>query len=494
MTMAAVETRGDGTPMAMEDLQVTGLTADSRGVRPGYLFAALPGTRVDGRQYIADAVARGAVAVLAPTGTRLPPDIRGVRLITDDRPRRRFALMAAARFRRQPAVVAAVTGTNGKTSAVHFTRQIWERQGHAAASLGTLGITAPGRESGGALTTPDPVALHAALDELAAAGVDHLAMEASSHGLDQYRLDGVRVSAAGFTNISRDHLDYHGTMDAYLAAKTRLFTEVLVPGGIAVMNADSPVFATLARTAADAGRRLFSYGLAGRDIRLDDAQADAGGLRVALSVQHRAYSVRLPLVGRFQIENALCALGLTLATGTPTQAAVAALEDLRGVRGRLERVAQRGNGAVVYVDYAHTPEALETVLAALRPHTAGRLVVVFGCGGDRDRGKRPEMGAIAQQLADRSIVTDDNPRSEDPAAIRAAIRTACPDAREVGDRAEAIRTAVADLGPQDVLVIAGKGHETGQIVGATVRPFDDAEEARLAVADLDGPAPVGARE
>ena len=492
--MAALERQRGKAPMAIEDLQVTGLTADSRAVQPGYLFAALPGSRADGRQFIADAVARGAAAILAPSGTRLPAGIDEVHLITDDRPRRRFALMAAAFFGRQPAVVAAVTGTNGKTSAAHFTRQIWERLGQTAASLGTLGITAPGRDGGGALTTPDPVALHAGLADLAAAGVDHLAMEASSHGLDQHRLDGVRVDAAGFTNISRDHLDYHGTMDAYLAAKTRLFTEVLVPGGIAVMNADSPVFASLARSATDAGRRLFSYGRAGRDIRLDDAQAGADGLDVALSVQHRAYSVHLPLVGRFQVENALCALGLVLATGAPTNDAVAALNALRGVRGRLERVARRANGAVVYVDYAHTPEALDTVLAAVRPHTAGRLVVVFGCGGDRDRGKRPEMGAIARQLADRCIVTDDNPRSEDPAAIRAAVRVACPDAREIGDRAEAIRAAIAELDPQDVLVIAGKGHETGQIVGDTVRPFDDAEQARLAVSALDGPARQGAGE
>ncbi|NNG04335.1 MAG: UDP-N-acetylmuramoyl-L-alanyl-D-glutamate--2,6-diaminopimelate ligase [Inquilinus sp.] len=471
--------------------EITGLTADSRAVEPGFLFAALPGSQADGRDFIGAAIAKGAIAILAPAGTVLPDYAGAATLITDDRPRRRFALIAAAFHGSQPATIAAITGTNGKTSTAHFTRQIWERLGHRAASLGTLGITAPGLENYGALTTPDPAALHASLADLAAAGVTHLAMEASSHGLDQYRLDGVRVTAAGFTNLSRDHLDYHGTMEAYLAAKGRLFDEVLAPGGTAVLNADAPESSALAARARAAGRRVSTYGVAGEAIRLDDAVPQADGLALGLTIEGRRYSANLPLVGTFQVANALCALGLVLADDVAPAAAVEALGHLQGVRGRLEQVARHPNGAPVYVDYAHTPDALETVLKALRPHTVGRLVCVFGCGGDRDPGKRPLMGATVAQLADRPIVTDDNPRTEDPAAIRAATLAACPGAREIGDRAGAIRSAIAGLAPDDVLIIAGKGHETGQIVGEEVHPFDDAEHARAAAAGLGAAAAAG---
>ena len=487
MTGTRTEAAADGLP------DITGLTADSRAVEPGFLFAALPGTRVDGRDFIGQAIAKGARAILAPTGTVLPAAATDVQLITDDRPRRQFARMAAAFYGKQPATIAAVTGTNGKTSTANFARQIWEKLGKSAASLGTLGITGPGpgMEQYGALTTPDPVALHASLAELAEAGITHLAMEASSHGLDQHRLDGVQVTAAGFTNLSRDHLDYHGTMEAYLEAKARLFDEILAPRGTAVLNADTPECEALAARAEAAGRRVMRYGAKGTDLRLDALVPQPRGLKLKLTVRGRSFDVTLPLAGAFQAANALCALGLVLADGADPDAAIGALETLVGVRGRLELVARHPNGAAVYVDYAHTPDALETVLMALRPHTRGRLVAVFGCGGDRDPGKRPVMGATVARLADLPIVTDDNPRNEDPATIRAAVMAACPGAEEIGDRAEAIRTAVAGLAPDDVLVIAGKGHETGQIVGEDVHPFDDSEHVRAAAKDLGAPATAG---
>ncbi|MGF1640834.1 MAG: UDP-N-acetylmuramoyl-L-alanyl-D-glutamate--2,6-diaminopimelate ligase [Rhodospirillales bacterium] len=478
------------TSIPLAGIDITGLASDSRRVEPGYLFAALPGTRADGRAFLQDAVRRGAVAVLAPPGTSCPPAAAGstgtpVALITDDNPRRRLALLAARFFGRQPATVAAVTGTNGKTSVVWFLRQIWAHLGRPAASLGTLGLCAPGLEVGGSLTTPDPVDLHATLARLADAGVDCLAMEASSHGLAQHRLDGVRIAAAAFTNLTRDHLDFHGTSQAYLAAKTRLFSEVVAAGGTAVINADSPEFPAVAAAAAEGGLAVLGYGGRGADLAIDEAIPVADGQRLRLTVRGEAAEVVLPLVGDFQAGNALAALGLAIATGSDARAACAALTTLQPVPGRLERAARRSNGAAVYVDYAHTPDALAAVLRALRPQTTGRLVVVFGCGGDRDRGKRPEMGRIAARLADRVIVTDDNPRSEPAAAIRRDVRAGCPDAIEIGDRGEAIGTAVAALEAGDVLVVAGKGHETGQIVGDRVLPFDDARVARVAVAEAD---------
>ncbi len=466
-------------PSLSADPEISGLTADSRAARPGCLFAALPGSRVDGRAFIAQAIANGAAAILAPTGTALG-DRRAV-LVTDDNPRRRFALMAARFFGRQPRVTAAVTGTNGKTSVANFTRQIWARLGHSAASFGTIGLVSPRRVDKGSLTTPDPVSLHRLLAELADDGVTHAAFEASSHGLDQYRLDGVAVSAAAFTNLTRDHLDYHGGMGAYWQAKIRLFTEVLAADGCAVINADAPEAGELAARCTARGLKVLTFGKAGQDIGIARAQPSALGQDLDLSVFRQPYQLHLPLAGAFQASNAACALGLALATGAEPTAAVAALEHLEGVPGRMQRVAVTPDGAAVYVDYAHTPDALETVLHALRPHATRRLVVVFGCGGDRDPGKRPQMGEIACRLADRVIVTDDNPRSEEPAAIRRQILAGCPTATEIGDRRQAIRSAVAELGTGDLLVLAGKGHETGQIVKDKILPFDDAEEARRAV-------------
>lgn len=489
-------------PAAADGLEIAGLTADSRAVEPGFLFAALPGAKANGVDFIPEAARRGAIAVLAPQGTKLMPGEAALPIIEDPLPRRRFALMAAAFYGAQPETVVAVTGTSGKSSTVSFARQIWRMLGHSSASIGTLGIESDPITRYSGLTTADPVALHADLAALARAGVTHAAMEASSHGLDQYRLDGVRVSAAGFTSFGRDHLDYHESAASYFAAKARLFTDVLQPGGVAVLNADTPEFDRLEALARDAGHPVLSYGYRGRQLRIVKRRVRAEGQRLFLDVLGgRNYEIRLPLVGEFQLMNALCALGLVLAgmvdrnliTDTPEFRAedaqsllpwVRTLDGLQGVRGRLELAARLPNGAAVYVDYAHKPDALIAVLDALRPHTHGRLIVVFGCGGDRDRGKRPLMGAIAARLADRVIVTDDNPRTEDPAAIRAEILVDSPGAVEIGDRAEAIAAGIAELRAGDILVIAGKGHELGQVVGTEIRPFDDASIVRAVVSGV----------
>ena len=467
-----------------KDTDIVGLTCDSRLVEPGFLFAALAGARADGRAFIPEAMARGAAAVLAPPGTRIETREPPVPLLVDDNPRRRFALMAARFFASQPPTVAAVTGTNGKTSVVSFLRQVWTRLGRQAAGLGTLGIAAPGLEVAGSLTTPDPVELHRILADLAGRGVECLAMEASSHGLAQHRLDGVRVAAGAFTNLSRDHLDYHGSMESYLEAKTRLFSDIMGAGGVAVVNADAPYGEAVRAVCAARGHRIITYGARGEDIRLEDAAPLPEGQRLRLTVMGRAHTVTLPLVGAFQAENALCALGLALACGEDAKRAVAALEGLDGVPGRVQRIAGHPGGAAVFVDYAHTPDALASVLGALRPHARGRLFVVFGCGGDRDPGKRPQMGRTACALADVVIVTDDNPRGEDAARIRRQILAACEGARDIADRRQAIAAAVAELRPGDLLVVAGKGHEQGQIVGDEVRPFDDAEVLRAAIGEL----------
>ena len=461
-------------------MEIVGLTCDSRRVEPGFLFAALPGEHADGRDFIDEAMKRGAAAVLAPPGTRIDDPRRQAALLTDDNPRRRFAHLAARFFNGQPAKVAAVTGTNGKTSVVSFAHQIWTRLGRNAASMGTLGVTAPGLKAPADLTTPDPVDLHRNLRDLAGRGVERLALEASSHGLDQYRLDGVAVIAAGFTNLSRDHLDYHGSMKAYLEAKLRLFVDIMGPGGTAVLNADSEHFPAFSQTAGVRRQRIVSYGLKGKDIRLEESQPLSAGQRLEITLLGRSHSLVLPLIGTFQAENALCALGLAVACGDDPEPAAAALEELAGAPGRVQLAARHANGAAVYVDYAHTPDALAGVLGALRPHAEGRLVVVFGCGGDRDKGKRPEMGKIAAEMADAAIVTDDNPRGESPVLIRRQIIAACPSAREIGDRAEAIHTAVDELRAGDLLVVAGKGHETGQDVGGEVLAFCDAEVAAAA--------------
>jgi len=473
------------TPAAnLADTEIRGLSADSRKVVAGDLFAALPGIREDGRRYIGQAIENGAVAVLAETGTTLKARQTPVKLVTDDNPRRRLALMAARFFGRQPETVVAVTGTNGKTSVSSFTRQIWRHGGYEAASLGTLGLFPARPGAPESLTTPDPVELHRCLAGLAEDGVDHLVVEASSHGLDQYRLDGIRIGAAAFTSLSRDHLDYHHDMASYQAAKLRLFDELLAPGGTAVLNADLSIYDDIRARCERRGIEVMSYGIAESDLRLMTQEPTADGQVLMLDVLGRARRVALPLVGTFQAYNVLAALGLTIATGLTPEAALEALPNLEGVSGRIEPVGRTPRGGQVFVDYAHTPDALATVLQAIRPHTQARLWVVFGCGGDRDRGKRPLMGEIAGRLADRSIVTDDNPRSEDPAAIRREILAAATDAEEYSERGEAIAKSVAALGPGDVLVIAGKGHESGQIVGDRVLPFNDRDVARAAISRL----------
>ena len=464
----------------------SGLACDSRAVKPGYLFAALPGTRADGRAFIADAVRRGAVAVLGLPEARVEVEALGVRFIADENPRARLAHFAAAFFGVQPATIAAVTGTNGKTSVAVFLRQIWAQLGYKAASMGTIGVVAPSGTRALAHTTPDPIEIHRLLAELAGEDVDHLALEASSHGLDQHRLDGVRLGAAAFTNITRDHLDYHADFAAYLAAKLRLFSELMEKGSVAVINADAEHAADF--VAAARGLRVLTVGERGTALKLVFRAPKGDGQELTVLCGGTTYNVMLPLAGGFQASNALVAAGLAIGLGDPAVKVFAALAHLKGAAGRLEKVAAATSGAPVYVDYAHTPDALETVLTALRPHAAGRLHVVFGCGGDRDRGKRQLMGAIAAKLADVAIVTDDNPRSEEPAAIRAEILAGCPDACEIGDRAEAIRAAVAALRAGDLLVIAGKGHESGQIVGTETRPFSDRDEAVKAALALGGKA------
>ncbi len=465
-------------------LDILGLAADSREVRPGYLFAAIAGTDADGRDFIPDAVGHGAVAVLAPPGTSITQP--RITLVQDDNPRRRLALMAARFFASQPETTVAVTGTNGKTSVAMFVEQLWQQLGNRAASLGTLGVHGDGYAAKLAHTTPEPVTLHRTLAEIAGRGISHLAMEASSHGLDQYRVDGVRLQAAAFTNLSHDHLDYHPDEAAYLAAKARLFAEVLPNDGTAVLNADSEAYAGLAEICLGRGHKVISYGNTGRDIRIQRRRPNGEGQYLDLVVYGDEYQVQLPVIGDFQAENAACALGLVLACGADQESAVAALGHLRGVPGRIDKVAEHPDGAPIFIDYAHTPDALRHVLRALKPHARDKLVVVFGCGGDRDVAKRPIMGEVACRYADRIIVTDDNPRNENAAAIRHEVMAGCDRAVEVRDRGEAIRAAVARLGDGDVLVIAGKGHERGQIVQGEIRPFDDAEEARAAVAELGG--------
>jgi len=464
------------------DIEVGGVTADSRTLRRGDLFLAIAGGKTDGLRFVNDALAAGAVAVFAER----PPDVAlptGVAFVRVDNARRALALIAAKLFPRQPPTIAAVTGTSGKTSVAAFTRQIWTALGHQAASIGTIGIVSPRGETYGALTTPDPVALHRSLDALAGEGVTHLAIEASSHGLDQYRLDGLRIAAGAFTNITRDHLDYHPSFEAYLAAKLRLFEALLLPGADAVIDVDHEHAETVVAAAKARGLAIMTVGRNGAGIRLAAAAID--GFSQILRVEHRGkdFQVRLPLAGEFQIETALIAAGLAIATGGDPAAVFAALEHLAGAKGRLELVG-RNRGAPIFVDYAHKPDALAKALDALRPYAAGRLVVVLGAGGDRDRGKRPLMGAVAAAKADRVIVTDDNPRSEEPAAIRAAILAAAPGAAEIGDRRAAIRAAVAELRAGDVLLIAGKGHETGQIIGDRVVPFSDHEAVAAALKEL----------
>jgi UDP-N-acetylmuramoyl-L-alanyl-D-glutamate--2,6-diaminopimelate ligase len=473
-------------PPAGEPPRILGLTADSRAVGPGFIFAALPGAKADGRAFIADAVSRGAVAVLAPEGTAWPEGVPQRPRLTSPEPRRALALLAAALHGPQPETVVAVTGTNGKTSTVDFLRQLWTLEGRHAAALGTLGLVADGFPAGPSLTTPDPVALHGTLASLARGGVTHAAMEASSHGIEQRRLDGVRLAAAGFSNLTRDHLDYHGTMADYRAAKLRLFDALLPAGAVAVANADmdGETLAALRRVVRARGLKLLTVGEAGEAARLLAQMPRPDGQDVEIDFLGRRQAVHLALPGRFQADNALMAAMLAVGCGMPAERALALLPRLAGVRGRMELAARLPNGAAVYVDYAHTPDALERLLAALRPHVApgARLHVLFGAGGDRDPGKRPLMGASAARFADRCWVTDDNPRSEDPAAIRAAVLAACQGGVDAGDRAAAIGRALSALRPGDVLAVAGKGHESGQTIAGVTHPFDDVSVVRGLVA------------
>ena len=464
-----------------KDVLITGLTADSRQVAPGYLFAALDGSRARGADFIPEALKNGAAAILAPPGTELGTDAPPhTILMTDEAPRRRFAELAARFFSHQPETIAAVTGTNGKTSTATFLRELWRGTGDKAASLGSLGVEGDGPTSAAALTTPGPVTLHRALAALAEAGVENCVLEASSHGLDQYRLDGIKVSAAAFLNLTRDHLDYHGDEATYLAAKARLFTEVMAPGGTAVLNTEAPQAAHLEDLCRARGHRILSFAGADSDIRLHARQDEDFGQRIALELLGKRYDLFIPLPGAFQVRNMMAAAGLAIATGMEEDAVAAGLPKLAGVRGRLELAAHVPDGAPIFIDYAHTPDALAAALAGLRPCAAGRLIVLFGCGGDRDAGKRPQMGEIAADLADLVFVSDDNPRNEDPASIRREIMAACPEAIEIAGRGEAIAAAVAELRDDDVLLIAGKGHEQGQIVAERTIPFDDGEVARRA--------------
>lgn len=470
------------------DPEIKGLTQDSRKVVPGWLFAALPGSKTDGRLYIDQAVAKGAVAVLAQPGVSVPS---GVALVAQEDILCAFSKMAARFYARQPQTIVAVTGTNGKTSTVNFTQQIWRALGYKAASLGTLGVRGEGVERYGAMTTPDTVTLHETLADISGAGVTHLAMEASSHGLHQHRLDGVDIKAAAFTNITRDHLDYHADMNDYYEAKARLFSGLLPEGGGAILNADIEEYESLEEICSARGLRVIGYGRHERAfLRIAKRTPLPTGQEVTVEIDRQAHSFVLPLVGAFQLMNVLCAAGLALATcpGRENEI-IGALAHLQGVPGRLQRVPEaHPAGAAIYVDYAHTPDALQNVLEALRPHTQGKLVALIGCGGDRDPGKRPVMARIAADLSDLVVITDDNPRTEDPEKIRAAMKVGAPEAKEIGGRRAAIAWAVSQLRAGDVLVLAGKGHEQGQIIGDKVEPFDDLDEAVKAIKAIKGVA------
>ena len=475
--------KGEANPL------ITGLAVDSRQVKDGYLFAALPGSTVHGAEFIQYALRMGAAAVLTDaTGAAMAADLMasaGVAVIVTDAPREALARSAALWFGAQPGTMIAVTGTNGKTSVSTFVRQIWIEMGLSAVNLGTTGVegawTAPL-----AHTTPEPITLHRALAEAAANGITHAAMEASSHGLDQRRLDGVTLKAAGFTNFTQDHLDYHATFDAYFDAKAGLFSRVLPEDGTAVINIDDPKGIDMAAIARARGCEVLSVGRDGGDLHLTGQRFDATGQDLRFDWRGKTYQKRLNLIGGFQADNVLLACGLVIACGAKPADVFDTIPHLTTVRGRMQLAATRDNGGAVFVDYAHTPDAIATALKAMRPHVMGRLVAIVGAGGDRDTTKRPLMGQAAAAHADLVFVTDDNPRSEDPATIRAAVMAGAPDATEVGDRAEAILRGIDAIGPGDALLIAGKGHETGQTIGDDVLPFDDVEQASVAVAALDG--------
>jgi len=472
----------------VSDLEITGLSADSRTVGPGFAFFAMKGSQKDGQSYIHDAITQGAAAILIearPDGEALPQLPDSIEFVTVDNIRRALAQAAARFYPNQPPVITAVTGTSGKSSVVAFMRDIWDDTGFAGASIGTVGVFSSKRQNYASLTTPGSVELHQLLHALKLEGVTHLALEASSHGLDQHRLDGVRLAAAGFTNLGRDHMDYHTSFDDYFSAKMRLFIELLPKSAPAVIFADGKYGVQAIERLNQIRRKVLTVGRKGEFIRIKRIEHERFRQFAELEYEGKIYEVMLPLTGEFQMANAVVAAGLTIATGVPPAAVFRALERLKGASGRLDLIGTTSEGAPVYVDYAHKPDALENVLKAVRPFTAGRVIVVFGCGGDRDRGKRPIMGEIAARFADITIVTDDNPRLEDPASIRAQILSAKGSTLEIGDRRAAIRRAVAMLEAGDCLIIAGKGHEQGQIVGTEVREFSDHVEARAALADLE---------
>ncbi|WP_421790869.1 UDP-N-acetylmuramoyl-L-alanyl-D-glutamate--2,6-diaminopimelate ligase [Hyphobacterium sp.] len=469
-------------PLGGPDVEITGLTLDSRAVQPGFLFAALPGLTVHGKQFIAQAVTSGAAAVLTEPGI----DTGTAVAIHDADPARRFAKIAARFYPRQPQVVAAVTGTNGKSSTVDFLRQIWRGAGIDGASLGTLGVARGEGWVETGYTTPDAAAVHKALDELAGAGCTHLAMESSSHGLKQKRMDSVHVTLTAFTNLTQDHLDYHPNFDDYFHSKLKLFVELAPAGSTTIINVDTEYGEAFAERSAARGLNVIQVGWRGRDWRIREITPKAASQDVRLEIGGKPYRVELPLVGEFQVANAVGAAAMAAHSGVDQDAAIKAISKLEGVPGRLEMAARTAAGNPVLVDYAHTPDGLDKLIRASRPHTRGRVFIVFGCGGDRDPTKRKPMGEIAVKLADHAIVTDDNPRSEDPAAIRAEILKGAVGAEEIGDRAKAIRAALKQMQAGDTLLIAGKGHETGQKVGDVVHPFDDREEARKAVSEMRG--------
>lgn len=469
---------------------ITGLSVDSRSVRPGHLFAALPGSKLHGAEHVAMALHNGAAAILTDrAGVKIAREVLAhepVAVVVVEDPREALSGAAALWFGRQPDTVVAVTGTSGKTSVATFTRQIWQTLGHRATNIGTMGVLGD-FQAPLAHTTPEPVTLHRLLAEMAEQGVTHAAMEASSHGLDQRRLDGVTLTAGGFTNFSQDHLDYHETFEAYFAAKAGLFDRVLPEEGTAVLNIDDARSGEMLAKVHERGQKLITVGRnQAADLCILGQRYDATGQELRVAWMGKPRQLRLELIGGFQAENVLLAAGLCIAAGDEPEAVFQALSSLRTVPGRMQLAAQRANGATVFVDYSHKPGALASALQSLRPHVMGRIICVFGAGGDRDRLKRPLMGEAAAKYADLVFVTDDNPRSEDPAAIRAEVMAGCPEATEVADRAEAILLGVDALGPGDALIIAGKGHETGQIVGDTTYPFDDAEQASVAVAALEG--------
>ncbi len=456
------------------DTSVTGFAIDHRKVAPGTIFGAFPGSKFNGEDYIAGAVAAGAVAIVA----RAEAGVTGALHIKAENPRRAFALLAARFFEPFPDICVAVTGTNGKTSTVEMTRQLWRMAGNRAASIGTLGVTTGNDHVVTGLTTPDIVTFLSNMAGMKREGISHAAFEASSHGLDQCRTEGLPVRAAAFTNFSRDHLDYHRDMDSYFAAKARLFSEVVDADGALVVWADDPKSADVIAIGKARGIALFTVGARGESLRLIDRVPGQLGQMLSIEAEGKVHKIMLPLIGAYQAANALVSAGLVIATGGDVATTLANLGRLQPVRGRLERAVITPKGAPAYVDYAHTPDALDAAIAALRPHAKGRIILVFGAGGDRDTGKRADMGAVAIAQADFVIVTDDNPRSEDAASIRAAILIAAKGAHEIGDRRGAIAAAIAEAGPDDIILIAGKGHEQGQIVGDRILPFDDVAVAR----------------